>query len=63
MTYRNIGGCLYASLLFSFDPRHRFYLLYDLQLYHYEYPVCFAVYLPRRCVSVFRLFYLEERKR
>ena len=54
---------LYASLLFSFDPRHRFYLLYDLQLYHHEHPVCFAVYLPRRCVSVFRLFYLEERKR
>ena len=23
---------MYASLLFSFDPRHRFYRLYDLQL-------------------------------
>ena len=47
----------------SFDPRHRFYRLYDLQLRYHEYSVCSAVYFPRRRIFVFRLFHLEERKR
>lgn len=54
---------MYAPLLFSFDPRHRFYRLYDLQLRHHEHSVCSAVSFPQRYVIGFRLFSPEERQR
>lgn len=52
----------YASLLFSSDPRHRFYRLHDFQLRYREHSFCGDVSCSRHCISGFGLFALEERK-
>lgn len=51
----------YASLLYSFGAWYRFCWLYNLQLGHGKYSICYAVSCSCWHVSVFGLLDLEEK--